>query len=511
MEENNKRIVKNTMYLYIRMLVIMLLGFITTRIVLDKLGESDYGVTNLVGGFVMMFMVLNGILNTGTGRFLALYIGKGDEDKLKKTFSTAFYIHLGIALFIVLILETFGIWFINHKLNIEPDRLVAANWVFQFSVISTFLSVTQTPYTALVTAHERFNIYAMMSIFDVVAKILVLFLLVTIPGDKLIIYGALMFGVSFCNIAIYRFYCMHNFKECRASLKCIDRPILKVMLNFSAWTAFGNVVFTVNSQGISILLNIFFSTVMNAARGLAGTVNMTITQFVTGFMSASQPQLVKFYGEGDIPHFIRLIFNVTQYTLFLVAFMAVPVIMEIDYVLDFWLGGNVPEYTADFIRITMICNLVYKGNQMVESGIIATGNVKQLNIWSIPLQLITLPLTYITLKMECSPDIVYWFISIPPSLCFIVNVILLSKMVGFPGWEFMKKVFLKTSFLVLLACIIPYWVRSQMEEGLVRFLVVCSLSVVCTTTLMWFFSFNEETRQIVKQKLLGKVFKNFHA
>lgn len=500
MEDSNKRIVKNTLYLYIRTFVIMILSFITTKIVLDKLGQSDYGVYNLVGGFVAMFTILNSILNTGTSRFIALYIGKGNKEKLQRTFTNAVFIHLAIGIIIVLLLESLGIWFLNNKLNIEPTRMVAANWIFQFSVLTTFLSVIQTPYSAAVTAHEKFNIYAAMSIYDVIAKLAILFLLVYIPGDKLIIYGALLLMVSAISIIIYRIYCIQNFKECNWSTKT-DKAILKEMLTFSGWTALGNVISNVNSQGISILLNIFFNTIMNAARGLATTVNFTISQFISGFMTASQPQLVKYYGTGDMQRFNKLIFNVSQYSLFLVAFVAVPVIMEIDYVLKLWLGNNVPPYTADFIRITMICSLVYKGNGMIESGIIAIGRMKELNTWSIPFQLITLPLTYISLKCGFSPATTYWFISIPPTCCFIVNIILLSRMINFQGWRFFNKIFLKTILLVLLSCVIPYIVREQMEEGLIRFIVVCLLSVICTIVIMWFYGLNSEVKQLMIEKI----------
>ena len=262
MEENNKRIVKNTIYLYIRQFIILALSFISTRIVLDKLGASDYGVNNLVAGFVSMFAILNGILNTGTSRYMALAIGKGDEKEAKLTFSTAVVIHLFIALVVVIALESFGLWFLNYRLNIVENRMFAANIVFQISVLSTFISITQTPYSAAVTAHEKFGIYAYMSIFDVVAKILVLFLLVYLPYDKLIVYCALQLVVTLMGRAIYNWYCNVKFEECTFSFK-IDKALCKQMLQFSGWTAFGQLIFTINGQGISILLNLFYNTVLD--------------------------------------------------------------------------------------------------------------------------------------------------------------------------------------------------------------------------------------------------------
>ena len=309
MEDNNKRILKNTVYLYMRQFVIMALSFFTTRIVLEKLGASDYGVNNVVGGFVSMFTVLNSILQTGTRRFLSLNLGKGDALVLKDTFSTAFVIHLIVGTFVVVLLETFGIWFLNSQLNIDSGRMVAANWVFQFSVLTVFLSITQTPYTAAVTSHENFSIYAFMSIFETVAKVAVLFLLIFIPGDKLIIYSALLLGVSAINISVYRVYCIRKFPECQFTLK-VNHNLLKEMVRFSGWSVIANVFQVGNTQGVSILLNIFFSTLVNAARGLATTVTFTISQFVNGFIIAAEPQLVKYYGANDREHFEKLVFNI---------------------------------------------------------------------------------------------------------------------------------------------------------------------------------------------------------
>lgn len=504
MEENYKRIVKNTVYLYIRQFIIMALGFVSTRIVLEKLGSSDYGLNNLVGGFVGMFSVLNGILNTGTSRFLALAIGKGDMACMKRTFSTARTIHLIVGLIVVAALETFGLWFVNARLNIEEGRLFAANVIFQLAVLSTFIGITQTPYSATVTAHERFDIYAYMSLYDVIAKILVLFLLVWIPMDKLIVYGVLTFIVTLVGRIIYNWYCCRQYEECGFSL-FVDKVLCKEMISFSGWTVFGNLISTVNGQGISILLNLFYNTVLNAARGLSNTVLFLITQFITGFMMAAQPQLVKYYGEGDTNRFNSLIFNVSRYSLFLVALVCVPVVMEIDYVLHLWLGDSVPEYTSTFIRITMICNLAYKGNQMVENGLIAIGRNKELNTRSTPLYLLTIPLFYSALKVGLNPGLSYWFATIPPCLTFVVNIYLLSKYTNFDGWNYFTQVFLKISWLVAVSCVVPLMVRVMMPEGFGRFVLVCSLSVVVTSLMLYYFGMNKEARAMVQEKLVSKV------
>lgn len=490
------------------MLVIMALSFITTRVVLDKLGASDYGINTLVGGFVSMFTVLNNILSTGTRRFLALYMGKGEQEKLKLCFSTAFVIHIIIAIIIVIILETFGLWFLNSNLNIPSNRMQAANWVFQFAVISTFFSVVQTPYMAAVTAHERFNIYAIMSIYDAISKFAVLYFLVICPGDKLIIYSFLQLCINISSIIIYRIYCIRKFEECRWSTK-VDKSLLKEMLQFSGWGTLGHIVTIINSQGTAIILNVFFNTVMNAARGLANTVNAAIAQFISGFLTAAQPQLVKYYGAGDKQRFTNLIFNATQYTLFLMALIAVPAILEIDYVISLWLGNNVPEYTCSFVKITLICGIIYRSNSMIENGLMAIGKVKELNMYSVPAYLLSLPLVYLVLWLDWGPEAAYWVGSIPPLISFIINVILLSKFTGFPGKKYFIQVFLKNILLIVSGTIIPFLVQSQMEAGLARFLVICSLSVLCTFTIIWFFGLNDEVRELFKKKFFWKIIKKY--
>ena len=500
METNNKRIVRNTLYLYIRMLIIMALSFVSTRIVLDKLGASDYGVYTLVGGFISLFTVLNSILGSSTRRFLALYLGKSNQEQLKKVFSTALVIHLVIGMVVVLCLETFGLWFLNSQLNIEPNRLHAANWVFHCAVCSTFLAITQTPYTAVVTAHEQFKVYAFMSIFDVVAKFAVLYILVVIPGDKLIIYAQLLLCVSVCNVALYRFYCIKHFSEAKFSLH-IDKPVFWEMLKFSGWGTFGHVITVINSQGTQILFNLFFNTVMNAARGLAQTVSFTIAQFVGGFLTASQPQLVKYYGMGDMERFTKLIFNMTQYTLFLLAIIAVPVMLEIDYVINFWLGDNVPDYTIVFVKITVICNIVYRSDAMINSGINAAGYVKLLNTLSVPNYLLTIPLVWFVLYMDMGPIVSYWVSNIPPFLAFLTNLWIINHTIGFPSKKYFLHIFLKNIFLIAASLVAPWLVQQTMPYGLVRFLTVCCVSVISTLSILWFFALNKEVKSMIKEKL----------
>lgn len=500
MDDNNKRIVKNTVYLYIRQIIIMALALVSTRIVLDKLGVDDYGIYTVVGGFVAMFAILNNVLQSATRRFMAIALGKKDDLVIRKTFTTSLTMHVIIGLIVIVLLETIGVWLLNNKLNIDPTRLAAANWVFQISVFNVFITITQTPFIAAVTANEQFGIYAFMSIYDVVGKILILFLLVYIPGDKLIIYAILMSVVSFSGAMIYRLYCRKKFQECKTLALTVDKPLFKEMLTFSGWDSLGNVMTVLNAQGTTVLLNMFLTTAVNAARGLAGTVTSTIANFVTGFVAASEPQLAKYFAQGDMLRFERLICNITQMTLFLLAIFAIPVFCEIEFVLKLWLG-IVPEYTADFIKITLVvCFLQYSYTMLIK-GIVAIGRVKEYNTLSIVLALSNLPLVWLVLWLNWSPNAVYWVSSIPSLLNFTITLYVLYRYEQFPVKEFITRVFLKNIFFILLSSVIPFYVRGQMEDGWIRFFVVSGLSLLSTFSIMWLFVLNKETKELITNKL----------
>ena len=500
MEKNDKRIVKNTLYLYIRMLVMMALSFFSTRIVLNILGVSDFGVNNVVGGFVSMFTLLNSILQTGTRRFLALNLAKENAFLLKRTFSTAFAIHCAIALLVVVLLETFGVWFLNTYLNIDPDRMRAANYIFQFSVVSLFLNITQTPFISAVTAHEKFNIYAYLSIYDVLAKLSVLYILYVSPGDKLIAYAALIMGVNALTIMLYRFYCIRQFAECKFSLT-VDKVLFRQMCSFSGWSTLGHLSAVLNQQGTTVLLNIFFNTAVNAARGLAGTVLSVIEQFVMGFITASVPQLTKYYGAGEQEKFKRLIFNVSQYTLFLMSIIAIPVLLEIDFVLQLWLG-IVPDYTAVFIKITIITYLIKYSNIMIDQGLTAIGKVKELSLITAPIYLLNVPLVYLALKIGFEPWSVYIVSMISVLAGFIVNLILLAKYADFPAGEYFVKIFMRNLVLVAISSILPLYLHFIMPSGAIRFCVVCSVSTLVTVIVVFYGGLNKEVQEAVKHKVI---------
>lgn len=501
MEEGNRRVIKNTLYLYLRQVIVLVLGLVTTRIVLEKLGVDNYGIYTVVGSFVSMFMILNSVLQSATRRFLSLSIGKNDKQLIRQTFQTSVVLHIWITLIVVVLLESLGLWFLNHELNIEASRLWAANIVFQLSTFSVGVNILNTPYVAAITSHERFDVYAYISLFDVIAKIAVLFLLVALSFDKLIVYAVLTTFVTSASATIYIFICRKKFEETRHLSLQIDKPLMKEMVKFSGWDSFGNISSIANVQGITILINIFFGTVVNAARGVANTVTYTVQQFVSSFIVAAEPQLVKSYANGEFDRMKSLVFNISQMTLFMLAIFAVPIWLEMDYVLGLWLGDNVPEYTGIFIKITILNCFISYSNLMVVKAIVATGNVKQLNLRLAPIELLILPAIYIVLKLGGSPVTIYFVSLIPSFLKFLVNNHLLHKFIGFPSWEYFVNVFVKNLLLVGIATIIPLLCRVYMNEGFGRFLVVSFVSVLCTLLVMWIFALNRSVKTMILQRL----------
>lgn len=504
MEENTKRVIKNASYLYIRQLIMMILSFVSTRIVLEKLGIDDYGVYNVVGGFVALFTILNNVLQSSTRRYMALAIGSKSHERIRVTFITSLFLHIMIGVVVVVALETLGVWILNNYLNIAPQRMFAANWVLQFSILTVFISITQTPYTAAVTAHEQFNVYAIMSIYDVCAKIAVLFLLVYLPFDKLITYAALMAIVSFTSCMIYRYYCTKKFPECSRIKFKINRDLTKEMLRFSGWDSVGNITSIANTQCITILLNLFFNTAVNAARGLASTVTSTVAQFVTGFVQAAEPQLVKYFVRNEMQEFNNLIFNVTQMTLFMLAIMAVPIWLEIDYVLKLWLG-TVPQYTATFIKITIfICFITYSNTMLLKANV-AIGRVREVSLYMIPASLVHLPLVYLVLKLGWNPVSVYWVGSVPALMRLFIDLRILYRSVKFPVSEYLLKIFLKNLLIVVGSALIPFLVKSSLSEGFVRLIIVGFVSVIVTALAMWFFGLNKESKLLIKTAVVNRI------
>lgn len=350
---DNKRIAKNTAFLYLRQLIIMVVSIYTSRVILDVLGASDYGIYNVVGGIVTMMSFLNGALGASSSRFLTYELGRGDQDKLNRTFSASLNLHICVALIVLILGETLGLWFFYEKLIIPADRIVAAFWVYQFSIITTMISFTQVPYNASLIAHENMSIYAYVGLYEAISKLVIVYLLLASPIDKLIFYGMLLMLNSIGIQLFYRFYTTKRYKECRFRI-VKEKPLYKTLLSYSGWDLFGGVAVICQGQGINILLNLFFGPVVNAARAIAVQVQNAVSMFVNNFLTAVRPQVVKNFAEDNTDEMYRLTFNAAKFAYLLMLALVLPVCFEIDFILHLWLGKNMPSDTPIF-AVLVLC------------------------------------------------------------------------------------------------------------------------------------------------------------
>ena len=492
---DNKRIAKNTLFLYFRMILIMGVTLYTSRVILDKLGITDYGLYSVVGGVVGMLSFLNGTLSTGTSRFLTYELGAGNNDRLKRTFSTAFYTHLILSAIFFLIMETGGMWFLYNKLVIPPDRLMACVWVFQFSILTTIIAITQVPYTAVIMAHERMSIYAYVSIFEAVAKLLVCYLLAIADFDKLIFYAVLVAIVQLIVALYYRFYCSRHFAESR--LKWIfDKDILRSLMSFSGWNIMANVTEMLKLQGIIVLLNMFFAPAVIAAQALANQVSAAMMQFVNNFRTAINPQIIKLYAAGDKDGSKRLTLSTTVYCFDLILMLGLPAIMVMYWLLNLWLV-EVPEYAVIFTQYIIVRNIMGTFSAAFYIPMMAANRIKSNSVAAVYLGIGEFVLLYILLKLGFGVMWVqYLSLFLAFSFSFIVKPYILYKEIDYTLKELFVCYWACAKVLLLsLAFSIPagIYLSDDLAGSILKIIVVGS-SVLLSSYLF--------LDKVAKQKLL---------
>lgn len=451
--ENNKRIAQNTAILYARTIFTLFIGLFTSRVIIANLGISDYGVYNVMGGIIGMLSYVNTLFAGGTSRFLTIDLGKGDMDRLKQTFKLT-NTTCGIAAILILLLgETIGLWFMMNKLNIDPDRMDAALWVYQCGIFSYILSVIQTPYMASVISHEKMSIFAYMTIYDVSMKLAVAALLAFIDTDKLKLYSVLMFGVTASSFIIYRYYCSRKFEECVFSF-AYNKARIKEILTYSSWNLIGSFAMLLANNGINILLNIFFGTVINAARGIAMQVCHLVQQFYNTFQTASRPQIFKYYGQNDLQNMSKLICNNSKYCAMLLICIIIPLCTCTEGLLHIWLV-DVPDYTTAFIILIMLQVFFQAIDTPVGMGIHAVGKMKLPNLTTAFVYMAIFPLTYVALKMGYSPISSYVFFLLSSPLILYLDLWILHKYTGFDRKNYVATALVPIAKTTIIASIIP--------------------------------------------------------
>ena len=403
--ENNKRIAKNTLLLYFRTLFIMLVTLYTSRVVLNTLGVTDYGIYNVVGSVVMMFSVISSSLSSSISRFITYELGHGDFEKLKRIFSTSVNIQIGISGIILILAEIFGMWFLNEKMNIPAGRLGAANWVLQCSLLSFVINLISVPYNACIIAHERMSAFAYISILEAVLKLAVVYMLLVSPYDKLATYAVLLVVVALIIRMAYSLYCRRHFEESRYRF-VYDKPLIKEMTSFAGWSFFGNGAYMLNVQGVDMLINIFFGVTLNAARGVATQAQNAVMQFVNNFTVAVNPQITKSYASGEMEYMHKLVCRGARFSYFLLFLFVVPIVCEADYILRLWLK-IVPENAPLFLRLALFGSLMMSLGNSLLTGIFATGNIKRYQLWVTIVGCLVFPLTWIAFKLGFPPATTY--------------------------------------------------------------------------------------------------------
>lgn len=500
---DKRRIAKNTLLLYIRMFLMILIGLYTSRVVLRTLGVSDYGVYNVVGGMVSMFAFLNSAMVAASQRFISYELGRNDKKKLNEVFCTSVNIHAIIAVVIFVLSETVGLWFVNTQLVIAADRMVAANWVYQFSVLTFMTIVMSVPYNSCIVAHEHMKAFAYIGIIEAVLRLIIVFLLIVSAFNKLILYSFLMFAVSFVIRILYSVYCKKHFREC-AYRFIVNGKLLKRMLSFAGWSIFGNLGFSFKDQGSNIILNLFYGTSVNAARGIAMQVSGLITTFSSNFSMALCPQITKQYASDNIKTCLELVYSGARYTFYLLALISIPFLINIDYVLKLWLG-EVPEYTAIFLIISMVVAMLHAGTVTVTTALQATGHIKAFQIGICVIMLLELPMAYILLSYGFPPYYALYPGIFTCVIAIFFRIYLLKKMIPECSViNYIFFVFIRSIAVLIVAWIASYYIRSFFSDSFFTVVITSLISVIIFISLVFTLgiSGNERTMVLNKVKML---------
>ena len=502
---NNKRIAKNTLLLYVRMLFGMLVSLYTSRVILQTLGVEDYGVYNVVGGVISMFTFLNSAMSSATSRYITFEIGKGNMEQLKKVFSTSLQIHAIIALLIVILGETVGLWFLMNELVIPDGRMDAAMWVYQCSVVTAVVTIMSVPYNADIIAHEKMSAFAYISVLEIILKLAIVYLLVVLPFDKLKVYAVLVLMVGLLIRYIYTRYCHKHFEESHY-IHRIDKALLKEMSSFAGWSFWGNLAAILYTQGLNMMLNIFFGPVVNAARGIATQIQGVVQQFVANFQMALNPQITKTYASGELDKMHSLMFRSARFSFMLMFFLSLPIMLETSYILTLWLG-IVPENTVIFARIIIAISLIYTIANPCVIANQATGKVKVYQAVVGGLLLLILPISYIVLKMGAPAYSVFIVHFCVESVAQFARMYMLRNMIDLPLLSYVKNIYLPIMGVVLLSVVLPMLVYNNMQEGIIRLLAVgmtCVISVAMTSLFIG-MTRNERTFLIDKSLRVLKI------
>lgn len=493
--ENNKRIAKNTLLLYFRMLLTMVVSLYTSRVVLNALGVEDYGIYNVVGGVVAMFSVLSGSLSAAISRFITFELGRNDMEKLKRVFSSAVTIQIGLALIIILLAETLGLWFLNEKMNIPLERMTAANWVFQFSILTFTINLVSVPYNAAIIAHEKMSAFAYISILEVFGKLIVAYIITISLIDKLVFYGLLLMLIAMVVRFVYGCYCKKHFEECKYRF-VYDKLLFKEMFSFAGWNFIGASSDIFRNQGTDILINLFFGPVVNASRGISVQVSHAVSSFATNFITALKPQITKNYALGNMDYMLTLVYKGAKFSFFIMLLIVVPIYATTPYLLNLWLG-QVPDHSVNFVRLILLFTMNETMAGPLITAMLATGKIRNYQLIVGGSQLLNLPISYICLKIGLMVESVFVVAIMVSCLGMLLRLYMLRNMIGLSMSYFLRHVYFLSILVLFLSMIVPFILSSVIEYNLYNFISIVLTSVFTTSIVIFIIGCNSSEKKII--------------
>lgn len=504
---SNKRIAKNSLFLFIRTLFIMAISLYTSRIVLNVLGVEDYGIYNVVAGIVAMLTFLNSAMIQASQRYMNFAQGSGDLNLQINVFSTSILIHITIAVVVLIVLESIGLWYVNNKVVLPPERLFAANVVYQFALLIFLSKVLVVPFSASVISHEQMHVYAYVSMIDAFLQLIAVFFLKIIQYDKLIIYGFFLFLIAVINYLIYYIYSKRHFEEC-VFKKQYDKGLFKEMFSFASWAFLGGAGFIARSQGVNIVINLFCGPAVNAARGVAYQVSSAVHTFVSSFTQAINPQITKRYAGGDVESMMSLVRIGSKYTFLILLMCCLPIMLKSEYILGIWLG-NVPKYAPEFLIMALSMNLITSMDVPLNTAMQATGDIKLFQIVVSIIMCCDIPLAYFFLNLGIEPYLVTGVSIFTALLCFISKLFLLKRFIDYSISYFVKEVVIPNLIIIILCVPVIYMIGNYLPDSFLGFLVLLLSSFSLLFLLVFCIAMNKMEKDLfvkfVTQKVLRRL------
>lgn len=502
--QENKRLVKNSLLLYFRMFFNMAVGVFTSRIIMQALGIEDYGIYNLVAGVVILINIMNNGLSTASSRFITYELGKVVDKNVSKVFTSSFQIHFILACLFLILAESVGLWFINTKLIIAEDRLIAANWVYQFTILSTIINITQVPYNALIISHEKFSVYAYFEIINTFLKLIIACVTLYVTYDHLVFYSLLYCIVTICVALLYRYYCIKNYVESHLII-FFDKNLLFKMLKFSGWSVLSTSSLTLSQQGLNIIINRFFGVILNASLGIANQVQSVLYAFIGNITAAFNPQITKSFAEANYSRVNELVLIGTRLTSSLMVIVSIPIICEMEWIMNLWLV-EVPIGAIEICRINLIFNILLSFTPLCTIAITASGKIALFNVITSIVFLLRIPLALIFLNITHSYIIVMLVCLSIPILSGIINIYFLKKIISsFSVSIFVKNLYIPAFVIGVISLFVGLFIHNIISNVYLRVLSVFIMPTLISSLLLYIFILDKKTKNIIKSKMRIKL------